>query len=216
MPPAESRFATTILALLSAALSPAAARAQATPAPPQPAPAATPAPPPCASPAHHQFDFWLGEWEVFRPDGQRAGGNRIVSALGGCALHESWTSAAGNRGESFTAWEPNAGVWHQTWVDDSGLLLRLDGGIEEGAMVLRGEQPTWGREGLFAQEIRWTPLPGGGVQQTGRLSEDGGKTWAVLFDLTYRRVAAASAGDAAPTSPGTEGPSAGAAPSGGR
>ena len=194
MPPFAPRPASALAVSLGIALALAGVpESTAQPAPQQgqpaqPAPVATPAPPPCQSAEHRQFDFWLGEWEVFRPDGRRAGTNRIASTMGGCALHESWTSADGAHGESFNAWEPNAGEWHQTWVDDSGLLLRLDGGVEDGAMVLRGEAPTWGREGIFLQEIRWAPRPGGEVQQTGRLSEDGGRTWTVLFDLTYRRA----------------------------
>ena len=31
----------------------------------------------CTDPAYGQFDFWLGEWEVHRPDGTLAGFNRI-------------------------------------------------------------------------------------------------------------------------------------------
>ena len=25
---------------------------------------------PCSDPAYRQFDFWVGKWEVFRPDGE--------------------------------------------------------------------------------------------------------------------------------------------------
>ncbi|HBJ93117.1 MAG TPA: hypothetical protein DDZ43_09590, partial [Hyphomonadaceae bacterium] len=30
-------------------------------------------PPPCTDEAYHQFDFWLGEWEVSGPNGNLAG-----------------------------------------------------------------------------------------------------------------------------------------------
>ena len=33
--------------------------------------------PPCDAPEFRQFDFWLGEWTVTKPDGQLAGTNRI-------------------------------------------------------------------------------------------------------------------------------------------
>ena len=29
--------------------------------------------PPCSAPEYHQFDFWLGDWEVTTPDGKPAG-----------------------------------------------------------------------------------------------------------------------------------------------
>jgi hypothetical protein len=28
---------------------------------------------PCSDPAYYQFDFWLGEWEVRKPDGTASG-----------------------------------------------------------------------------------------------------------------------------------------------
>lgn len=40
--------------------------------------------PPCATPAHRAFDFWIGTWDVARPDGTLAGRNRIEAVLGGC------------------------------------------------------------------------------------------------------------------------------------
>ncbi len=46
--------------------------------------AAAEEPRPCSAPAHHQFDFWVGEWEVRTPDGALAGTNRITGILGGC------------------------------------------------------------------------------------------------------------------------------------
>jgi len=30
--------------------------------------------PPCTAPPYRQFEFWVGEWEVRRPDGALAGG----------------------------------------------------------------------------------------------------------------------------------------------
>ena len=179
----------------------AAARASQAPATSAPAPAPAPTsataagssttpptarPPACRSPQHRQFDFWLGEWEVFRPDGKLAGRNRIEAIHDGCALRESW-QGTGMSGSSLSSFDAATGGWHQTWVDETGLLLRLDGSRDGDSMVLRGKAPTWGRPGLFLQEIRWTPLAGGGVRQTGRLSEDDGQTWTTLFDLTYRR-----------------------------
>jgi hypothetical protein len=46
---------------------------------------------PCSDPAYRQFDFWLGEWEVRKPDGTLAGTNRISKEYGGCVLHERYS-----------------------------------------------------------------------------------------------------------------------------
>lgn len=43
---------------------------------------------PCDAPAHREFDFWLGQWQVHTPDGEMAGSNHIERGYGGCVLHE--------------------------------------------------------------------------------------------------------------------------------
>ena len=90
---------------------------------------------PCAAPQNRQFDFWVGDWEVTQPDGTVAGTNRVEIILGGCVLQENWESANGKSvGHSFNLYARD-GKWHQTWVDNSGLLLELVGGLEDGRMV---------------------------------------------------------------------------------
>jgi hypothetical protein len=143
-----------------------------------------PAQPPassCAAPEHRQFDFWVGEWRVTTPDGKHAGDNRIEKVLEGCALHESWQGAGGGRGFSYNAYDRHRKVWHQTWVDKQGNLLLLEGGIEDGAMVLSGAQ------GAALNRITWTPNKDGSVRQLWETSADQGKTWQTAFDGLYRR-----------------------------
>ena len=140
-----------------------------------------PASSPCAAPERRQFDFWIGDWEVTRPDGKVAGHNRITPILGGCALREEWTGARGNQGTSLNAWDPEKHAWRQTWVDQSGTLLLLAGGIEGGRMVLQSG------EGAERQRITWTPLPDGRVRQLWDSTTDGGRTWKVEFDGMYAK-----------------------------
>ena len=93
---------------------------------------------PCSTPEHHQFDFWIGEWNVITEDGRQAGANRIERILDGCVLQENWTGANGMRGQSFNIYSAADGKWHQTWVDTTGLRLELHGGMQDGRMVLSG------------------------------------------------------------------------------
>lgn len=93
---------------------------------------------PCSGEEYRQFDFWIGDWEVLDEAGTPQGTNRIEQILGGCALQENWVGAEGSTGHSFNTFDKNSGRWHQTWVDGNGLLLLLDGGLEEGSMVLSG------------------------------------------------------------------------------
>ena len=45
-------------------------------------------PPACTAAEFHQFDFWVGDWEVTSPQGKAAGSNHIESVLDGCAISE--------------------------------------------------------------------------------------------------------------------------------
>ena len=156
-------------------------------APVQAQDAAPAAAPRCAAPEFRQFDFWLGEWDVFRPDGQRAGTNRITREMGGCVLHESYDGQQGYHGESFNIWDASRGVWHQTWVDNGGTLLRLEGGFRDGSMRMSGE--TMGADGgTVTHRITWSRLAGepARVRQLWESSSDGGVTWSVVFDGEYR------------------------------
>ena len=153
-------------------------------APPADAQATPPAPPTCAAEAHHQFDFWLGEWDVRGANGQPLGTSRIEGVLGGCALVEHWTGAGPSRGTSLNFYDRGTGQWTQTWIDNTGTPLRLSGGLREGAMVMEGTAPGAGGR-LGRQRITWRPLPGGDVQQTWEQSADDGKSWTVAFDGRY-------------------------------
>ncbi len=150
---------------------------------------------PCATPEHRAFDFWAGTWEVRRPDGQVVGHNRIERTLGGCVLHERYTTPRGYEGESLNIFDARRGVWHQTWTDNGGLLLRLEGGLEGEAMVMRGE--ILGRDGEpVLQRITWSRVDGDPdrVRQHWEQSSDGGETWTTAFDGLYLREAGEGSG----------------------
>jgi hypothetical protein len=147
-------------------------------------------PPACDRPEHRHFDFWIGEWDVTLPNGQTAGTNRIQSINAGCALREEWTGAGGSTGTSLNVFDASAGRWHQTWIGSDGVLLMLDGGLRDGMMELSGV--TTGANGAKTlHRIRWTPVGGTPrtVRQLWESSTDGGKSWVVAFDGTYRKRA---------------------------
>ena len=56
-------------------------------------------------------------------------------------LHERYATPRVYTGESLNTYDPARKVWHQTWVDNSGVLLLLDGKFDGKSMVLEGK--TW-------------------------------------------------------------------------
>lgn len=151
-----------------------------------PAAVAAQTPPPrCDRAEYRQFDFWLGTWQVHTPAGKLAGTNRIEREYDGCVVHERYTGAKTYRGESLNSYDPARKVWHQTWVDNEGSLLLLEGGLRGDSMVLEGK--TVAASGKASrQRITWTPNADGSVRQLWEAADDSGK-WTTVFDGKYTR-----------------------------
>ena len=142
-------------------------------------------PSPCAAPEYRALDFWIGEWNVHRANGELAGTNSIESVIGGCVLHERYETGRGYSGESFNVYDASRDVWHQTWVDSGGLLLLLEGGIRDGKMVLEG-QTTGSDQKITRHRISLTPNADGSVRQLWESADSSG-AWTVVFDGKYTR-----------------------------
>jgi hypothetical protein len=142
------------------------------------------------APEHRQFDFWLGEWEVRSPEGKVVGHNRVTRLFDATGLREEWAGASGLRGTSLNLYDAARGRWHQTWIDSSGTVLLLDGGLRDGTMVLVGESPADGDpEATVRHRISWSLIDGDPdqVRQHWETSADGA-SWETAFDGRYRRV----------------------------
>lgn len=145
------------------------------------APAAPP--PACQASEYRQFDFWIGDWDVYQPNGQQAGENHVEVINDGCGLLENWRGRGGVAGKSLNIYDRDDKRWHQTWIDNSGGLLVIAGGLVDKRMMLSSEPTPAGA----LQRVAWTPSDDGSVRQLWESSADGGKTWAVEFDGKYVR-----------------------------
>ena len=149
--------------------------------------AASPAPSACAAREMHQFDFWIGTWDVADQSGGPAGTNTIKPVVEGCALHEAW-AAPGEIGESFSIYDPTTKRWHQTWVDNKAHLWMIDGGMVGASMVMTRTTPAKANpKSTVLHRWTWTPSDKDHVRQLYDVSADGGKTWKILFDGRYVR-----------------------------
>ncbi|MFQ5628224.1 MAG: type IV pilus biogenesis/stability protein PilW [bacterium] len=142
---------------------------------------------PCEyNPDCRAFDFWIGEWEVFMPGGQKAGENIIKKTLNGCMLMENWTGIGGSIGKSMNYFDPATKKWKQLWVDGAGGHMSYGGVFTDGALKFEGYQIQGnGRKGLF--KMAFTPQENGDVRQYIEQSLDGGKTYNVWFDGMYKK-----------------------------
>ncbi len=137
----------------------------------------------CEEAQYRAFDFWLGQWQVHTPDGKLAGQNRIEKVQGGCVLHERYTTERGYSGESLSIYDATRKVWHQTWVDDGGMLLLLEGRSVAGKMVMEGQSVNPNAPAT-KHRITWSPNADGSVRQLWESSEATGN-WTLAFDGRY-------------------------------
>jgi hypothetical protein len=143
-------------------------------------------PAPCAAPAYHQFDFWIGDWDVFdvASPAKQIARVHVDSILNGCVLREDYKATDGHAGESFSIFDATRQVWHQTWVTDHGRLLMIEGGKQDQAMILEGTDRTSDGRDRRVRGI-WKSAADG-VHERALTSLDGGKSWTQWFDLVFR------------------------------
>jgi ketosteroid isomerase-like protein len=147
----------------------------------------------CDRPEYHQFDFWIGDWDVFEATGAaRVAQVRVDRLLDGCLLREDYRDANGLKGQSLSSYDPVTASWQQTWITNRGQLVVIHGRSQGADMIFRGtSHDATDETGVRA---RWTP-EGDRVRETAERSTDGGRTWRPWFDLIFRP----SAGPASPS-----------------
>jgi len=137
---------------------------------------------------YHQFDFWLGKWDVYKYGTDTlVGSSRIESIIDSVGLLENFSVPKGTYvGKSLNKYNPAKGRWEQYWIDNSGLTLFSCGGLKDEKMVLDDTEYGDAKNGL--NKIVWARMNNGSVRQTWSVSKDNGRTWSVVFDGEYKRV----------------------------
>lgn len=173
-------------------VTPAAAAAPAAPAAAAPSKA-------CTAPGFHQFDFWIGDWDLTvrarsSPTsdqwGEARGHQHVESILSGCAIAEHFSAegpGAPWSGASYSSWQPQISAWRQTWVDDSGGFLVFRGGLEHGEMALYGEPREAGGV-KFQMRMVFRNITPSSLRWEWQRSEDGWATSAPMITIDYRRA----------------------------
>jgi hypothetical protein len=149
------------------------------------APASAP-PPRCETSAYHQFDFWIGEWDVFNPAGQKIGESAITREEAGCLIVEHWKSAKGGQGQSYNFFDPSRGQWRQVWVSAGELTDYAGNPNAKGEMVLEGDLQQAGGYGGRSRGT-WTANADGTVRQRFENYDTAKSDWVENFNGLYRR-----------------------------
>ena len=138
----------------------------------------------CQAPEFRQFDFWIGNWTVENPSGQKVGDNLITREQDGCILIEHWKSGRGfETGTSFNYYDIRDKKFHQIYFDNSGnagAYPPMAGSLMDNKMVMVSDENA-------SPVFRWTwyVLSPGKVRQMAEQSNDGQKTWQIVWDSVY-------------------------------
>lgn len=134
-----------------------------------------------------QFNFWVGEWEVYNPQGRHDGSSVIQSFAAGCGILENWSSSlGGGGGKSINFYDPEAKKWFQYWMGSNGVPTRYSGTYFDGAMRYEGEVTTAnGKRTLL--RLTFFNIDSNTVRQFSESSNDNGKTWTTNYDYKYIR-----------------------------
>ncbi|WP_394822634.1 DUF1579 family protein [Pendulispora albinea] len=154
----------------------------------------------CSTPERHQFDFWIGEWDVVmrsHPGDDLTkewvtshGINRIRKRFDGCVIEEVFTSSDGPDGPwngiSISQWVPRENTWRQTWTDNQGSYLLHYGGMEDGKMILYSPPRT--RDGVTTQKrMVFFDIAKDSMNWRWEGTKDGGRTWTSEITMRYAR-----------------------------
>lgn len=148
---------------------------------------------PCSLPEYRQFDFWIGEWEAYAPNGNKGGDSKISLMLDSCTILEEWTSTGLQKGlryagKSYNMYNAAQKKWQQYWVDNTGSITEyFNGHYEDGKMIVQTDNQKVNDTLWLIQKMTFYNLGPDKVRQHGENSNDGGKTWTTSFDLEYRR-----------------------------
>lgn len=142
---------------------------------------------PCDTEKHNEFNFWVGDWNVYNTQGKLVGTNNILKMQSNCVMQENWVSKASNsRGTSYNYVDLTDNTWNQVWIDNSGYSLVLKGNLVDGKMVLKSDLVK-GQKGDYYNRVTWTPNKDGSVTQVWELISTQGKVIQEAFRGIYKK-----------------------------
>lgn len=141
----------------------------------------------CCSDLHKQFDFWIGEWDVYDKNKVLIGENTIEKLENDCLISENWKGASGTTGKSYNFFDTSDSTWNQTWVDNKGTCFNLKGEAYKNKVVLKsrlikGENQIW-----YVNRISWKKIDENKLIQVWDITDQHGKLLDHVFEGHYIR-----------------------------
>ncbi|MDB6084184.1 MAG: hypothetical protein JWN43_2065 [Gammaproteobacteria bacterium] len=147
---------------------------------------------PCDTPQHHQFDFWVGDWQVFdAKTNQLVAFDHVEKHSHGCIVQQNLTMVTdlyrrqdvGYRMTGIGVNRFDGESWLELWADNQWGAIVLRGMPGAGkAMVLTTIIPSRNRD----LRLEWEKRPDGSVRALQYVAPTGSGKWELYGDLIYR------------------------------
>ena len=142
---------------------------------------------PCTAPEANQFDFWIGEWDLYSAD-TITGSNKIYKVLDACTVQENFSNPKnGYVGKSWSVYDPQSKLWQQTWVDNQGRYIPLTGKFEVGKMTLTTPPRKLPNRKEITSRMIFFNITKDSFDWDWQASHDGGTTWKSSWLIHYVR-----------------------------
>jgi len=146
-------------------------------------------PQPCSTEPHtHDFDFWIGEWDVYQTGTKTIVGHSVVQSIsGGCGILENWTATNGGSGKSINYYNSATGKWEQDWIGSGGGAQRYLNGIYKDSTMQFTYESTLKNKPVTGN-FKFYNIDKNTIRQYQDVNNDDGKTVTMSYDLTYVRI----------------------------
>ena len=153
---------------------------------------------PCSDPAYGQMDFWIGEWSgrSMTPDTSYESGwkigkiqNSITKILDGCAVEGNFDGSMLDNpliGKSSSVYNKREGIWHQSWVDNTGGYLAFYGIFDDDTRRFRKDVAREGNDLIL--QITFYNIEKDSFTWDCERSVDEGETWTLIWRIEYTRI----------------------------
>jgi len=148
---------------------------------------------PAAQPAD-LFDFWLGDWSVTWKNADGTTGkahNHVARILDGQVIEEQFDEDAADppphlRGRSLSVLQKATGLWRQSWSDNQGGFFAFTASVDGDKRIFATDLRTDGAQ-VKGQRMVFRDIAKDSFTWDWESTTDGGKTWTLNWQLSYKR-----------------------------
>ena len=140
------------------------------------------------------FDFWVGKWALTWDEGNGGVGkatNNIVKILDDKVIQENFEilegAQKGFKGTSISVYNPKTQSWHQAWADSQGSYFDFVGEIEGDKKIFKTRMVEKDGKKIIRRMV-FHDIRQDGMTWDWESSDDGGKSWKLLWHINYKKV----------------------------